>query len=120
MALGKGMDADHDAEASLRRARSQGAVGAFSGDLHAGILVGLEGGINIGNEPTRGRISRAGSSGWNARGPSASTRRTTIRSLACALLNTFAGNNGQDARTADARQAPCGQRASVGEGAHPA
>ena len=88
MALGKDMDADHNAEESLRRVRSQGAVGAFSGEPHASTIIGFEAGINIANESKRGRISQAGSSGCNARGPSASMRRKTILSLACASLNT--------------------------------
>ena len=39
---------------------------------------------------------------------------TTIRSLACALLNTFAGNNGPDARTADAVAGARGSRWRAG------
>ena len=74
-ALGKGMDADHDREESLRRARRQGAVSAFSGEPHAGILVGFEAGINIANELRRRRISQAEASGCNARELSASMRR---------------------------------------------
>ena len=72
MALGKDMDADHNAEESLRRVRSQGAVGAFSGEPHAGIIIGFEAGINIANESKRRRIIQAETSGCNAHRFSAS------------------------------------------------
>ena len=114
MALDDGMDAVNGGEASFRRNRSQEAVGALSGDPNAGILVELDCGINITNEFGRRCISSAGSAGWNARGPPASTRRTTIRSPACALLNTFAGNNGSDARTAEAIAGARGSRWRAG------
>ena len=76
-------------------------MGTLSGNPNAGIFVGLEGGINITNVFGRRCISSAGSGDCNARGPSAGTRRKTIRFPACALLNIFAGNNDPVARTAE-------------------